>query len=87
MRPDVVLFGEMLPPGVFEEASVRASLCDVYFVIGTSAIVYPAVALPEIARAAGAFVVEINPELTPLSAMCDEVIQGKAGEVLPLFEI
>ncbi|MGI8567067.1 MAG: SIR2 family NAD-dependent protein deacylase [Pyrinomonadaceae bacterium] len=87
MRPDVVLFGEMLPPGVFEEASVRASLCDVYFVIGTSAIVYPAAALPEIARAAGAFVVEINPELTPLSAMCDEVIQGKAGEVLPLFEI
>ncbi|HVF27928.1 MAG TPA: NAD-dependent deacylase [Pyrinomonadaceae bacterium] len=87
MRPDVVLFGEMLPPGVFEEATVRASVCDVCFVVGTSSVVYPAAALPEIARAAGAFVVEINPELTPLSAMCDEVIQGMAGEVLPLFDI
>ncbi|HVF87914.1 MAG TPA: NAD-dependent deacylase [Pyrinomonadaceae bacterium] len=87
MRPDVVLFGEMLPPGVFEEASARASLCDLCLVVGTSAIVYPAAALPEIARAAGAFVVEINPELTPLSATCNEVIHGKAGEVLPLLEV
>ncbi len=87
IRPDVVLFGEMLPPGVFEEAAERASQCDVCLVVGTSAIVYPAAALPEIARAAGAFVVEINPELTPLSAMCDEVIQGRAGEVLLLLEV
>jgi len=86
MRPDVVLFGEMLPEGVFEHAAQRAGECDLCFVIGTSALVYPAAALPEIARRAGAYVIEINPELTPLSGECQAVIKGRAGEVLPLFD-
>ncbi len=86
LRPDVVLFGEMLPPYAFERAAGKAQSCDLCFVIGTSALVYPAARLPELARAAGAYTVEINPELTPLSALCDETIQGRAGEILPLFE-
>ena len=86
LRPDVVLFGEMLPPGAFELAAVRASECELFFVVGTSALVYPAAALPEIAKTAGAYLVEVNPERTPLSTLCDEVLTGKAGEVLPLFQ-
>jgi NAD-dependent deacetylase len=86
LRPDVVLFGEMLPPGTFERAVMKAEQCDVCFVVGTSAVVYPAAALPELAHAAGAYTVEINPERTPLSEVCDELIQGRAGEILPLFE-
>jgi NAD-dependent deacetylase len=86
LRPDVVLFGELLPPGTFERAAERAARCELCFVIGTSGLVYPAAGLPEIARAAGAFVCEINPERTPLSSLCDEVVMGKAGEVLPLFQ-
>ena len=85
VRPDVVLFGEMLPPGAFDFAAERAAECELCFVIGTSGLVYPAAGLPEIAKAAGAFVCEVNPERTPLSDLCDEVITGKAGEVLPLF--
>ena len=85
LRPDVVLFGEFLPPGAFEFASERASRCELCLVVGTSALVYPAAGLPEIAKAAGAYVCEVNPERTPLSALCDEVLLGKAGEVLPLF--
>lgn len=85
LRPDVVLFGEVLPSGAFEKAAAAATSCDLCFVIGTSALVYPAAELPEIARASGAFVCEVNPERTPLSALCDEVIERKAGEVLPLF--
>jgi NAD-dependent deacetylase len=85
LRPDVVLFGEMLPPGAFEFAAERASRCELCFVIGTSGLVYPAAALPEIAKAAGAYVCEVNPERTPLSDLFDEAITGKAGEVLPLF--
>lgn len=85
MRPDVVLFGEMLPNGAFENAAMRAETCDLCFVVGTSAVVYPAAALPEIAHAAGAYVVEVNPEPTPLSGFCDEVLTGKAGEILPLI--
>ena len=85
VRPDVVLFGEMLPAGAFESAAEAATNCELCFVIGTSALVYPAAALPEIARDAGAFVCEVNPEPTPLSNLCDEVLAGKAGEVLPLI--
>jgi NAD-dependent deacetylase len=85
LRPDVVLFGELLPAGVFERAVVKARGSELCFVVGTSALVYPAAGLPEIAGAAGAYTVEVNPEPTPLSDLCDEVIHGKAGEVLPLF--
>lgn len=83
LRPDVVLFGEMLPPGAFERATAAAEHADLCVVVGTSAIVYPAAALPEIARRSGSFLVEVNPELTPLSDICDEVLTGKAGHVLP----
>lgn len=83
LRPDVVLFGEMLPPGAFEFAAARASRCEICFVIGTSALVYPAASLPEMAKSAGAFVCEINRETTDLSPLCDAVVKGKAGEVLP----
>jgi NAD-dependent protein deacetylase/lipoamidase len=85
VRPDVVLFGEILPAGAFEQAAAAAETCELCFVIGTSALVYPAAGLPEIARAAGAFVCEVNPERTPLSDLCDESLMGKAGDVLPLF--
>jgi NAD-dependent deacetylase len=85
LRPDVVLFGEMLPPGAFELAAQRAQESDFCFAIGTSGIVYPAASLPEIAKAAGAYLCEVNPERTPLSELCDAVLTGKAGEVLPMF--
>jgi NAD-dependent deacetylase len=87
MRPDVVLFGEMLPFEVYEQAAARASRADMCLVVGTSAVVYPAANLPLIARQAGAYLVEINPEPTPLSEICDVTIQGLAGEILPLLDI
>ena len=85
LRPDVVLFGEMLPPGAFERAADAAQRCELCFVVGTSAVVYPAASIPEIARGNGAYLVEVNPERTPLSDLCDEVLMEKAGEVLPLI--
>lgn len=85
LRPDVVLFGEMLPLGAFERASEMASRCDLCFIVGTSALVYPAASLPEVAKSSGAYLCEVNPELTPLSYMCDAVLNGRAGDVLPLF--
>ena len=82
LRPDVVLFGEMLPPGVFEFAASKAAECDLCFVIGTSAIVSRGGTAGDCERR-GRFVCEVNPERTPLSSLCDEVITGKAGEVVP----
>ena len=85
MRPDVVLFGETLPARVYERAALAAASCELCVVVGTSALVYPAARLPLVARAAGAYLVEVNPEPTPLSEACDAVVEGRAGEVLPLL--
>jgi NAD-dependent deacetylase len=84
-RPDVVLFGELLPEGVFERAQENAMRADLFFVIGTSAVVYPAAGLPITAKQAGARVIEINPERTDISFFADVTVLGKAGEILPQF--
>jgi len=83
IRPDVVWFGELLPPGAMEKAEEAARNCDVFFSVGTSAVVYPAASLPAVALQHGAFVVEINPEPTPVSEIAHIVIRAKAGEALP----
>jgi NAD-dependent deacetylase len=85
VRPDVVLFGEMLPPEAFATAERKSRECDLFFVVGTSALVYPAAGLAEIAKRRGAFLVEINPEQTPMSDVCDLTIRAPAGEFLPLL--
>lgn len=83
LRPDVVWFGELLPTKVIEEAWAKAETCELFFSLGTSAVVQPAASLPLVARRAGAYVVEVNPEDTPLSGTCDEVFRGPSGEILP----
>lgn len=83
LRPDVVWFGEALPADVLQESAKAARNADVYFTIGTSALVYPAAALPVEAQRAGATVVEINPTETPFSLLATFSLRGKAGEVLP----
>ena len=80
IRPGVVWFGESLDPAVVDRAQ-RASDCDVFMAIGTSAIVYPAAGFVDVARRNGAFTVEINPEATP--AVVDLALRGGAETVLP----
>jgi NAD-dependent deacetylase len=83
IRPDVVWFGEMLPDDEWE-AAVRATVgAELFFSIGTSGVVYPAASLPLMAHEAGAYVVEINPEPTPLTSHADEFLRGPAGTLLP----
>jgi len=84
-RPDVVLFGEMLPEGVFERAEQSAARADLFFVIGPSAVVYPAAGLPIVAKQSGARIIEVNPEQTDISMFADITLLGKAGEILPQF--
>ncbi len=85
LRPNVVLFGEMLPVAAFEKATLKAAGSDLFLIVGTSALVYPAAGLAEIARSNGAYLVEVNPEETPMSDYCNESLRGKAGEILPLL--
>lgn len=83
VRPDVVWFGEMLPVDAMELAEERAQQSNVLFSIGTSAMVYPAAGVPLVALESGAYVVEINPEPTPLTPYVHECLQGKSGAVMP----
>jgi len=83
MRPDVVWFGEPLKPEILAEASQAAADSDLMFVVGTSAIVYPAAALPVIVKNSNGTVVEINMEETDVSRYADASFFGRAGEILP----
>src|ERR1700682_4957642 len=73
LRPDVVWFEEMLPSEALAAADAMVRRCDLMLVVGTSAEVYPAAALPSIAKACGAIVIEINPNATALSPTADYV--------------
>jgi NAD-dependent deacetylase len=86
LRPDVVWFGEALDADVLTAAMTAAETADVVLVVGTSAVVYPVAALPQVARRRRAKVVEINVDDTPLSADADAVLRGPAGELLPALE-
>lgn len=83
VRPDVVWFGESLPEAALAEAIHSAQTCDLFFSIGTSAIVQPAASLPLAALRSGAAVVEINIDQTPLTTQATFFIRGPAGMVLP----
>jgi NAD-dependent deacetylase len=83
LRPDVVWFEESLPAHALIAAEDAARECDVLIVAGTSGEVYPAAALPQYAKSAGAVVVEVNPAPTPLSSLADHVLRAPAGVALP----
>lgn len=83
IRPDVVWFGEYLPQDQFTASEEAANNCDVFFIVGTSAVVYPAASLVYTARKSGAFLIEVNIEETEISRNVNESLIGKAGEILP----
>lgn len=83
LRPNVVWFGESLPPDILSHAAREAASCEVFLVIGTSGLVQPAASLPFTAARAGAKLVEINPDETPLTEQVDVFLKGTAGKILP----
>lgn len=83
LRPDVVWFGEMLPPEIWLQAEEATRECELFFSIGTSGAVYPAAGLPLLAKQHGAYVVEINPTDSEISRYMDEVLRGPSAQILP----
>jgi len=83
LRPAVVWFGEPLDPAVLAEAEHAVRTAALVLVVGTSSMVVPAASLAPIARRAGAWIVEINPDRTPLTRHADEHVTGRAGDLLP----
>ncbi len=83
LRPDVVWFGEALPEPAIRAADAAVEECDLFFSVGTSAVVFPAAGYLLLAARNGAFTVEVNREDTPASGVVDCSIRGSSGEVLP----
>lgn len=83
-KPDVVLFGELIPRQALLQAQAYAQTAEVVIVVGTSAQVYPAAQLPFTAKENGAFVIECNLEETDFTrTVTDVYLEGKAGTTLP----
>lgn len=80
LRPDVVWFEEALPEKPFQDAMRASRDCEVFFSIGTSALVYPAASLHFEAQSSGALVVEINPHRTPSAT--EPTVSSKVPRVL-----
>ena len=85
VRPAVVWFGEPLDQRLLDRARAATS-CAVFLTVGTSAVVYPAAGLIHDAKAAGALVVEINPDATEASHVADVTLRMKADEALEAVE-
>ncbi|TFU17140.1 SIR2 family NAD-dependent protein deacylase [Thermus tengchongensis] len=81
-RPDVVWFGEFLPEGAWEKAEKAFAQADVALVVGTSAEVEPAASLGRIAFTGGAYLIEVNPEPTPLTPLAHLSLRMGAVEGL-----
>jgi NAD-dependent deacetylase len=84
IRPDVVFFGEPIPPAAQAEAEELAQHCDLLLVIGTSGEVAPASYIPAMAKEWGAIIIENNLEPTRLTySLTDHFLQDSAGKLLP----
>ena len=84
-RPSVVWFGELLPMDAYGAAEKAARRCDLFVLVGTSGVVYPAASIPFSAKTAGAYLLEVNPEETELTPYADGVIRAPATKGVPLL--
>jgi len=83
LRPNVVLFGELLPRDAYDRAEDACSRCEVLLIVGSSLEVHPVAGLPRLAAERGARLVIVNRDPTPCDRIADVVLRGAAGLVLP----
>ena len=83
LKPDVVLFGEMLPERVLLAAQREVALCDVLLIAGSSLEVYPAAELPAIAIRNGAAIIVVNYEPTYIDSQARVVLHQDVARALP----
>ncbi len=83
MKPNVILFGEMLPEEAIDAAWEEARICDLMLIAGTSLEVTPAAHLPLIARRSGAKLVIVNFQPTRADGYSEVVIREDVAQVLP----
>jgi NAD-dependent deacetylase len=85
LKPDAVFFGEQLPQDVLNKAVNHSHDCDLFIVIGSTLVVYPAAYMPHYAVESGARLVIINMGATPMDARASVCIEAMAGETMSLI--
>ena len=83
IKPDVVLFGEMLPVAAIERARALAESADLMICVGSSLEVYPAAGLPELTLARGGSVAVLSIGPTPYDGDAEVRLHDDVAEVLP----
>lgn len=83
LKPATISFGQSMPLDVMEKAYRAAERCDLLIAVGSSLVVEPAASIPRVAKRAGARLLIVNRDGTPLDGIADSVVRGEIGEVLP----
>ncbi|MCK5123857.1 MAG: Sir2 family NAD-dependent protein deacetylase [Dehalococcoidia bacterium] len=82
LKPDAVFFGEALPQETLQEAIRRSRKCDLFIVIGSTLVIYPAAYIPTYAVEAGAKLAIVNLTPTPFDHYATVIIRDKAGDIM-----
>ena len=85
LNPATVSFGQPMPVRVVLAAQQAAESCDLFLAVGSSLVVQPAASLPVIAKNAGAKLIIVNREETPVDSVADLVLHGEIGDILPVM--
>lgn len=83
LKSATISFGQPLVPAVVERAIEAAGTADLFIAAGTSLQVYPIAGLVPLARSAGARIVIVNGEPTPMDHLAGAVIRSPLSHVLP----
>ena len=83
LKPALILFGEELSEGVMQRAETATRTCDLLLAVGSSLEIEPAASIPGLAKDAGARLIIVNREQTPLDDCADVVLRGEIGTLLP----
>ena len=82
LKPDVVMFGELLPAGAIDRAVELAKRAGLLLVVGSSLEVYPVAGLPQETVSAGGRLAIVNRGRTPFDRLAEVIIDAGAGETL-----
>lgn len=82
-RPNVVWFGEMLPIEPLNVAWEFSGICDLFVIVGTSGTVSGGYGFTELAKRAGALILEVNPQESALTHLADYFVKLPAAQALP----
>lgn len=82
VKTATISFGQSMPEKAMHRAEAETRAADLFIVLGSSLVVYPAAGFPELAKRQGASLVILNREATPLDGLADLVLNGAIGQVL-----